>query len=156
MNAGAMQAFRRGRLGERSSGLSPWELRVVEACADALFPPGGAIEISGNEAGVVPFVDQAMGRVPWLTRTLIRALLRFVELCPLALGPFPAPFTRLDHERRVRVVRALAGSRVYFFRTAFVGLRTILTLAYFANDEVNRVVGSTPNACPFERPEVAS
>jgi len=134
---------------ERRSVLFGRERRIVAACAEALLPAGGAIPLSGKDAGVVEYVDDLMARTPMTTRLLLRALLQLVEHSPTFYGPFKQPVTKLDPRNRRRVLRTLMNSRLYLMRTAFLALRTVLTIAYFGNDEVSRSVGAVPNLDPF-------
>ena len=71
-------------------------------------------------------------------------------------GPFKRRVTRLSPDERRKVLYGLANSRLYLLRTAFLGLRTVLTIAYFGNEEVNRTVGAVPNLNPFELREQAA
>ncbi|MCU0691226.1 MAG: hypothetical protein MUF54_07490 [Polyangiaceae bacterium] len=131
-------------------GLSKRERRILAACAEVLLPAGGAIPISGMEAGVVDYFEGMMGRVPLATRVLLRAMLQLVEFSPMFYGPLKGPISSLAERDRSRVLRGLMNSRVYVLRTAFLGLRTVLTIAYFGNPEVSRSIGATPNLNPFQ------
>lgn len=131
------------------------ERRIVAACAEVLLPAGGAIPISGNDAGVVEYFDDVMARIPLTTRLLLRALLQFVEHSPTLYGPLKKPVTKLGLDDRRKVILGLANSRLYLLRTAFLGLRTVLTIAYFGNEEVNRTVGAVPKLDPFALGEAA-
>lgn len=132
------------------------ERAIVAACAEVLLPAGGAIPLSGLDAGVVDYFDDVMARIPVTTRFLLRALLQFVEHSPTVYGPFKKPVTKLGLDERRKVIQGLANSRLYLLRTAFLGLRTVLTIAYFGNEEVNRSVGATPNLDPFALGKVAA
>lgn len=132
------------------------ERAVIQACAEVLIPAGGAIPVSGVEAGVVAYFDNVLARVPVTTRLLLRALIRFVEVSPWVYGPFKTRMSRLAPEHRARVLRSLMNSRIYLLRTAFLGLRTVLTIAYFGSDEVNRSIGATPDLNPFALSEEAA
>jgi len=140
----------------RRSVLFDQERKIVTACAEVLLPAGGAIPLSGIDAGVVDYFDDVMARIPPTTRFLLRALLQFVERSPLLYGPFRKPVTKLGLAERRKVLFGLMNSRLYLLRTAFLGLRTVLTIAYFGNEEVNRTVGATPNLNPFAINEVAA
>jgi hypothetical protein len=140
----------------RRSVLRNSEREIVAACAEVLLPAGGAIPLSGMDAGVVDYFDDVLARIPVTTRFLLRALIQFVEHSPAFYGPFKKRVTRLSAEDRSKVLQGLANSRLYLLRTAFLGLRTVLTIAYFGNDEVNRAVGAVPNLNPFELREQAA
>jgi hypothetical protein len=127
------------------------EQAIVSACADALFPPGGPIPVSGTEAGMVRYLDTYLGRLPRVPRLLVRLLLHSIEHGPWLFGPRPARFTRLRPVERVAVLRAMARSSIYFRRVSFLSLRTMMTMGYLAHPEVQRRMHIVPDATPFEK-----
>jgi hypothetical protein len=138
-------------LGLRDGGvLNDGEKAVLNACAEVLIPSGGAIAMSGIGAGAVAYFDQLMTVLPVTTRVLLRALIRSVEYSPWVFGPFKSRLTHLGVADRQKVIRALSDSRIYLLRTSFVALRTVLTIAYFGNDEVKRSIGLVEDMNPFD------
>jgi hypothetical protein len=131
--------------------LSAKEQAIVAACADALFPPGGPIPLSGTEAGVVEYMERYVSRAPRAARSLIRLLFHIVEHGPWLFGPRRARFTRLAPEERCAALDRMARSPIYFRRVTFLSLRTMLSMGYLANDEVSRSIGITCCTAPFER-----
>ncbi len=128
------------------------EAAIVAALADAAFPPGGAIEPSGCEAGVPGYVDRWLDALPSRNRLLIRLLLFLIEHATLL---FPGPgldgwrrFTALRPEQRVAALRGWARSRMHPRRVVFTSLRAILTMAYLGSPTVLRRVGLAPLAIP--------
>lgn len=113
---------------------------VVAACADTLFPPSGPIPVSGTEAGLVAFVIAYVAALPLLQRFLVRLLFLFIQLSPLLFGPRRRRFTRLLPEERNRVLAAMATSKWYFRRVAFLSMRAILTMGYFACPQVSQCI----------------
>ena len=91
--------------------LSRKEQAILAAAADALFPPGGPIPLSGTDAGAIPYLDAYVGRVDRTQRALMRLLFQAVEHGPWVLGPRFSRFTRLtmayltnsDVARRMRI-----------------------------------------------------
>jgi hypothetical protein len=134
--------------------LSRKEQAIVSACADALFPPGGPIPVSGTDAGLVRYMDAYLGRLPRVPRILVRLLLLSVEHGPWIFGPRPARFTRMRPVERVAVLRAMARSSIYFRRISFLSLRTMMTMGYLAHPEVARRMHIVPNATPFDEQRV--
>lgn len=116
------------------------ELRVVSACADALFPSGGVIPVSGTQAGLTAYVESYLEGLPWRQRILVRMLFWFIELSPWVYGPRYSRFTRLSPADRIRVLGDMAVSRQYFRRVAFLSLRAILTMGYFACPQVDALI----------------
>jgi hypothetical protein len=135
----------------RSVLLSRKEQAIVTACADALFPPGGPIPVSGTDAGLVGYMDTYLGRLPRVPRLLVRLLLISVEHGPWIFGPRPARFTKLRPVERIAVLRAMARSSIYFRRLSFLSLRTMMTMGYLAHPEVARRMHIEPDARPFEK-----
>lgn len=122
------------------------EQALVAAAADALFPPGGPIAISGTEAGLVGYTDAYVGRVPAASRALIGLLFVFLEHAPWVFGPTRRRFTRLSPEQRVAALARMSTSPIYFRRVAFLSLRTILSMGYLAHPVVARRIGMVPEA----------
>ncbi|MFO0760641.1 MAG: hypothetical protein U0359_29455 [Byssovorax sp.] len=126
------------------------EQAILAAAANAFFPPGGPIPISGTEAGVVAYMDRYVRRMAPAKRMLIRLLLRFVEHGPWIFGPRPVRFSLLRPAEQIRVLKAMSASALYFRRLSFLSLRMLLTMAYLANEEVARRIGALPCAAPFD------
>jgi hypothetical protein len=136
------------------------EQAVIAACADAFFPPGGPIPVSGTRAGLVSYFDEYLGRLPKGQAVLVRLLVWFIEHGPWVFGPKPVRFTRLSLADRIRVLKSMQTSPIYFRRIAFLSMRTILTMGYLANAEVMRAMHMKHDADPFglgkaERAELA-
>ena len=121
--------------------LSRREQALVAAAADALFPPGGPIALSGTEAGLVPYTDAYVGRVPGASRALIGLLFVFLEHAPWVFGPTRRRFTRLTPAQRIAALARMSTSPIYFRRVAFLSLRTILSMGYLAHPVVARRIG---------------
>jgi hypothetical protein len=139
------------RVARPAAWLNRKEQAIVSACADALFPPGGPIPVSGTEAGMIHYLDTYLGRLPRVPRLLVRLLLQSIEHGPWLFGPRPARFTRLRPVERVAVLRAMARSSIYFRRVSFLSLRTMMTMGYLAHPEVQRRMHIVPDAAPFEK-----
>ncbi len=101
----------------------------MAACADALFPAGGPIPVSGTEAGLVEYMDRYVARTPRPLRPYMRLLFHFVELSPWVFGPRRARFTRLPQADRIAVLASMAQSCIYLRRVTFLSLRTMLSMA---------------------------
>lgn len=116
------------------------EQTVVAACADAMFPPAGPIPVSGTQAGLVAYVDGYLLGLPRTQRLLVRLLFLFIQLSPWLFGPRRTRFTRLTPADRIRVFKDMAVSAVYFRRVAFLSMRAIMTMGYFACPLVDALV----------------
>jgi hypothetical protein len=135
--------------------LSAKEQAIVVALADALFPSGGPIPVSGIEAGLVSYMDAYARRTPPHMRLLIRLLFLFIEHGPWLFGPRRVRFTRLRPEERVAALADMANSSIYFRRVSFLSIRTMLSMGYLANPAVARRIGWVEHCAPFEVAEAA-
>lgn len=132
--------------------LSAKEQAILVACADAMIPHGGALPLSAVEAGVVEHFAQTLASVPPQNRLLMRLLLRFVEHGPWIFGLEPR-LTRQSHDTRMVTLEAWDKSSLYFLRVAAVSMRSLVSMAYLANPEVEAHLGATPNRDPFRLEE---
>jgi hypothetical protein len=130
--------------------LSAREYALVCAAADAAFPPGGAIPLSGTQAGIPAHVDRYLAALPARNRLLIRLLFVLIEHATLI---FKAPgwdgwrrFSALSLEQRMAVLEGWARSKFQPRRLVFQGLRAVLTMGYFARPAVLRAMGLAPLA----------
>lgn len=130
--------------------LTAKEQAIVSAFADALFPAGGPIPLSGTEAGLVRYLDTYVRRSPPSMRLLIRLLLVFVEHNTWLFGPQPVRFTRMRPAERVAALEHMSKSSIYFRRVAFLSLRTMLSMGYLANAAVAQRIGCVERIAPFE------
>ena len=136
--------------------LSRKEQAILAAAADALFPPGGPIPLSGTDAGAIPYLDAYVGRVDRTQRALMRLLFQAVEHGPWVLGPRFSRFTRLDAASRIVFLGKLAKSDLYFLRVIFLSLRVMLTMAYLTNSDVARRMRIEANVAPFAPRDVSA
>jgi hypothetical protein len=112
------------------------EQKVVAACADTLFPPGGPIPVSGTDAGIVAYVDAHFADLRWTKRTLLRLALLFLQLHTLLFGWRFTRFTRLPPAERAKVLAEMEMSELQIRQGAYMSVRFILTMAYGANPTV--------------------
>lgn len=124
------------------------ELAFLSAAADTVFPPGGAIAVSGSGADVPERTDIWLAEIKPSLRVLIRLLIFLVEHATLL---FPARgrggfrrFSSLAPEQREAVLRGWAGSSLPPRRLVFQSLRAVLTMTYLADPSVLRELGLAP------------
>lgn len=129
--------------------LAAREAAFLDAAAEAMFPPGSDIPLSGREANLPVYVDGWLQLVPARQRWLMRALLLLVEQATLF---FPAPgpnfrrFSALSSVQREAVLRGWGASRMGLRRLVFTSLRAVLTMGYLGHPVVLRHVGLAPYA----------
>ena len=129
--------------------LAAREVAFLDAAADAMFPAGGEIPLSGREADLPGYVDGWLVLLPGKQRVLIRALLLLVEQATLffpAPGPSCRRFSRLSASQREACLKDWASSRLALRRLVFTSLRAVLTMGYLGHPVVLRHVGLAPYA----------
>ncbi len=131
------------------SRMSAREQAFIGTVADAFFPPGGPIPVSGREAGVPRYFDGYLRRSGKAQAFLIRLLIAFTELSPLLFGPRRARFSRLTAAEQIVFLDGAFQSRIYFRRIGFISLRALMTMAYLANDRVASHMRMTADTDPF-------
>ena len=135
--------------------LSRQEWALVDAAAQTLFPPGGAISVSGREAGIPAFVDRYVAAVPRHLRILMRLLFFLIEhatvLFPATGGLFGGGmrrFSRLSPEQRIAALAGWERSSLFARRLVFTSLRAILTMGYMSSPAVLRALELAPREIP--------
>lgn len=130
--------------------LSAREYALVRCAAEAAFPPGGPIPLSGIDARIPEHIDRYLAALPARNRVLIRLLFVLIEHATLL---FKAPgwdgfrrFSALSLEQRMAVLEGWARSPIQLRRLVFQGLRAVLTMGYFACPAVLRAIGLAPLA----------
>ncbi len=130
--------------------LARGEVALLGAAAEAMYPPGGAIDCSGREADVPGYLDRFLDASHPRIRTLMHLLFFCVEHATLVL-PAPGPggrrrFSSLEPEQQVAALAAWSNGRWFFQRLVFTSLRALLTLGYFASPAVMRPLRLVPLA----------
>jgi len=135
------------------------EAAFLEAAAEATFPAGGTIPVSGLEADLPHFVDDYFAVLPAAKRSQIRMLFVLFEHATLI---FPATgsgrfrrFSSMTPEQRICVLRGWSESRYYLRRLLFTAVRAVITFGYLADKRVVRHLGMAPLAietpiCPAD------
>jgi hypothetical protein len=123
--------------GRRFAVIARRDAAFLEAAAEAMFPAGGALPLSGHEADLPSYVDGMLGSLPRRLRFQIRALFLLVEHATLVFPP-PGPrrfrrFSALRPKQRVAVLEGWTESRLFARRLAFTALRTVLTMGYLGH-----------------------
>jgi hypothetical protein len=136
--------------GRRLRRLSRGEAALLDAAAEAMYPPGGEIECSGREADLAGYIDRLLDVSHPRIRLLMHLLFHFVEHATLI---FPAPgrggrrrYSSLSPEQQTRALADWASGRWFFGRLVFTSLRALLTLGYFAHPPVLRQLRLAPLA----------
>ncbi len=132
------------------------EQAIIAACADAFFPSGGRIAVSGKDARLVLYMERYLSRLPAGQARLVRLLFWFIEHGPWVFGPTRRRFSDLVLEQRIAVLESMRTSPIYFRRIAFLSMRTMLTMGYLADPRVARAMRMKANQDPFTKAAAAA
>ena len=138
------------RPARRLTRLWPGEAHLLATAADAMFPAGGAIPVSGREADVPGYMDRLLDASDPRQRALMHCLFFLVEHGTLFFpGPGPGRFRRFSaqgFDQRVALLDGWAESGWFPRRLVFTSLRALLTLGYFSHPPLLRALGVAPYA----------
>lgn len=123
--------------------LSARELLLVQALAEALFPPGNALGVTAFGMDLGPEVDELMGdRLDPVVAPAFRYALKGLDHGTwLSRG---ARFADLPIADRVAVMNAWAEPEVTARRLTYDVLRTVVGMVFFCRPEVTQTIGWRP------------
>jgi hypothetical protein len=128
--------------------VAPREVAFLDAAAEASFPSGGVIPLSGRDADLPGYADSFLLSLPGHLRLQVRAMLMLFEQATIF---FPAPgrggrrrFSSLDESQRVAALQGWSSSRFFLRRLAFTALRAVLTMGYLGHPIVMRHLRLAP------------
>lgn len=125
--------------------LSPAEVRISDAIADAIFPGEdfGVDPIpSGTEAGVTQFLDEMLAEVlDEVTANAVRLLLHAIDEMAIFTDWRLARFHRRPLEQRVALLRAWEESYFSVRRGAFSAIKLFMSMGYCENPRVLSAMG---------------
>ena len=101
------------RPGEGLEALSLREYEVVEALAEALFPPGGNPPQSGKELNLAGFVDAQIAAYDEDLRRVMKAGLHAIDDLTILSGGELTPFRKRDLASRQRIIGEWERSPVF-------------------------------------------
>lgn len=128
--------------------LESGEAELLDALAEAWFPPGGTPALSGAEAGVAAYLDELFSMMDEPTPSLLRTLLHAIDdWSRLAHG---GPFALLPLKERTELLKGWTGSDNHLLRGAIGGLGTFIATAYTGHPEVKKACG-WQFPCGYER-----
>ena len=134
--------------GEGLQYLAPGEAELLDAMAEALFPPGGDPPLSGADAGITGYLDGVFGDMPDPTGDLLRLLLNSLDdWCRLTSG---RRFAVLSLEARQQRLRNWADHPIPPLRSAVSSLLLFISAGYCGHPDVRRACGWV-FPCGYER-----
>ena len=124
------------------------EAALLDALAEAWFPPGGVPALSGAEAGVARYLDELFSLMDEPTPSLLRTLLHAIDdWSALRHG---GSYASLPLAERITLLKGWAGSDNHLLRGAITGLGTFIATAYTGHPEVKAACG-WQFPCGYER-----
>jgi hypothetical protein len=115
------------------SWLSPDEVSIVEAFADALFPPGGEPSLAGADANLARWFDAVLEGMPSAKARELKLLLHALNNLARASGG--SAFVDLDRADRAALNHRWLTSSTPEIRLAMLGLSTLIGCGYTTHPE---------------------
>lgn len=119
--------------------LSPQEIGLVDALAEAMYPPGGTPALSGKEAGLARYFDGVMHAMDPPTDKLLRLLLHALD--DWAFVSAGLPYAQLPLEARTDKLRVWLHDESHHIRGAISGLMVFLGMGYCGHPDVKQAAG---------------
>lgn len=121
--------------------LSDHECRIVHALGQTMFPRDALLGIDGQDAEVVPWIDDYLSRMPPFSRAQIRGLLNTFEYGFAAWSGRPRDtFSAARPDARAAYLESWERSATYTQRMLYEALRAMMTFAYVESDAVERAI----------------
>jgi hypothetical protein len=133
-----------GRFGPPALGYKVFdaeEVAVLEAACEAHFPGPPEWPLTAKEAGVPAFVDRYLAELYPDNQTLIRALLRTLNVSTLVTHR--AQFKNLPVRERLDVLDTWAASSLRLRRAGNQSVTLFIKMGYFENEKVRGALGYT-------------
>lgn len=121
--------------------LSRAEAAIINAVGEAMFPAGGAVPQSAQDADVLGYVNRYITWHSPTTRFLMHALFYLIEHATLLFLPSWKRMSQLDAATRERYLAGWESSKLYPRRMVFQSLRALMCLAYLGSPAVERAIG---------------
>ena len=112
----------------------------VRAAGDTLFPPGGELGVSAEDADVVGYMDRWFDALPAQQRTLLKLLFMALEQTPLSRLQLRR-FSALPMDQRAALLERWEASPWYLKRALVVALRSTFAFAYLDHPKVHEALG---------------
>lgn len=127
--------------GGETMGLSDNEKKIARAIGQTMFPRDSILPIDAEDAHVVEWLDDYVGRMPPFARGQIRALLNTFEYGYAAYSGMPrATFSAARPQDRAEYLESWERSTNYTQRQLYEALRAMFTFAYVESDEVDSAI----------------
>ncbi len=120
---------------------------VFRAIAVTVVPAAAALD-DGAWRDLEAIVEDEIARRPLRLQRQLRALLRAIELLPVAR--YGRRFSTLDPARRTRFLHALERAPVLLLRRGFWGVRTLVLMGYYARPAAATAIGYRADARGWE------
>ncbi len=127
---------------------SPEERTALLALADTIVPPTARMPLAVGDTSLIARIEQFLAGADPLVRDQFRYLIHFFERYPQLFSLRFTRFSRLGPVARAEVLAGFAESRFYARRMAFVALKSVVCNHYFADPEVQALLGFRP-VCVF-------
>ena len=126
--------------------LSSEEADQVRRIADALFPAGSTVNLSGGSAQLDRFLDRLIDQFGEIEISLIKVLLNGLE--PLPFVEYGSTFSELLPKQRLNFLNAWLHNDSHLIRNAMMSIVTLMGMGYTSHPKVSPLL-STHHKCGF-------
>lgn len=121
--------------------LNEREHKTIDKIGDVLYPEGGTIPYSARQVGVCDYVDDYVFDLPKKHQTLVRMLFLLLEFLPLLLFRSKNRLSRMSVDEATDFMKWLEQSPIYYLRIVLISIRTIIGMAFMADERVLKAMG---------------
>jgi hypothetical protein len=117
----------------------------VNAIAETLFPAGGPLVTTVQDADVVHYVDTLLSSLQTQERVLVRCLFTLFEIQLIVTQPRAfTRFSKASHQARTRSMAQWEKSPMHLQRIVFQAMRSLILWAYVDHPTVAKEIGIVP------------
>ncbi len=120
--------------------MSTTEAEIVNAIADAMFPGDGEFP-NGTEVGAIDFFDRYLASIDPRTSKLLRVLLHAIDDMGAVADFGMTRFRLRPRDERIAILQAWDESAFFGRRSAFRGVKLVVSTAYCEHPDVLRAAG---------------
>ena len=122
-----------------SAALSNGQRRTLDALATTLLPSGVGAAPGASDVGLSERLDQQLRGYDRATLGLVKAMISGFELMGVTSRHL-RPFSRMSLEQRNAFLAGVESGRLGFRRDLAMGLKALISLAYFSSPEVRGTI----------------
>jgi len=120
--------------------LTPNQRKTLVALGETLLPSGVGAVPGAADVNLAAVVESRIGDYPPAIQRMLQMMITGFDMSGV-MSPMVRPFHRMSQAQRERYMDLVEGMRLSAQRDLVVGLKAMLTIAYFSLPEVEKVIG---------------